>query len=94
MDLDPALTHLPIDHSLLADLDASQVPLSMKTYKDTLTTSGLKKNGHIFLQHDIHPLTVSEVAVQAVKLAKKKGYKLVTVGECLGQPNSKDWYRK
>ncbi|KAK3819535.1 MAG: hypothetical protein J3Q66DRAFT_334811 [Benniella sp.] len=72
----------------------TEVPLSMEVYKKALTTSGLKKNGRIFLQHDTHPKTATELASQAIALAKKKGYKLVTVGECLGQPKSKDWYRK
>ncbi|KAF9364338.1 hypothetical protein BGX34_001824 [Mortierella sp. NVP85] len=70
------------------------VAQSMAIYKKALTTSGLKKNGHIFLQHDTIATTATELASQAIALAKKKGYKLVTVGECLGQPNAKDWYRK
>ncbi|KAF9162977.1 hypothetical protein DFQ26_003068 [Actinomortierella ambigua] len=48
--------------------------------------------GHIVLNHETHRVTSLQVAPMAIDLAKVKGYKVVTVGECLGDPKS-NWYR-
>ncbi|KAF9964752.1 chitin deacetylase [Mortierella alpina] len=72
----------------------TEVEKSLAVYKAVLGRKGeIKKNGHIFLQHDIHEKTALELAPKAIDYALKKGFKVVTVGECLGQSKSK-WYRK
>ncbi|KAG0258108.1 hypothetical protein BG011_003539 [Mortierella polycephala] len=71
----------------------TDVGKSMKVYRDVLGKKGeIKKPGHIFLQHDIHKVTATILATQAIDFALSKGYKVVTVGECLGKPKS-SWYR-
>ncbi|KAK6344343.1 hypothetical protein TWF696_007982 [Orbilia brochopaga] len=45
------------------------------------------------IAHDIHPLTVSNLTVAMLDVIRRKGFKTVTVGECLGDPSS-HWYRK
>ncbi|KAF9085097.1 hypothetical protein BGX23_009972 [Mortierella sp. AD031] len=50
------------------------------------------KSGHIVLQHDTIQSTSELMAGQAIDHATKMGWKLVTVGECLGKPKS-TWYR-
>ncbi|KAG0352658.1 hypothetical protein BG005_007930 [Podila minutissima] len=51
----------------------------------------IKQPGHIVLQHEVHQVTVLQVAPMAIDLALVRGYKVVTVGECLGNPRS-NWY--
>ncbi|ORZ28356.1 hypothetical protein BCR41DRAFT_345166 [Lobosporangium transversale] len=66
---------------------------SLDLYKTVLKKSSeLKKPGHIFLQHDVHELTAKKVGPLAVDYALSKGYKVVTVGTCLGIPESA-WYK-
>ncbi|UNI23967.1 hypothetical protein JDV02_009752 [Purpureocillium takamizusanense] len=48
--------------------------------------------GFIVLAHDVHRQTVG-LASYMIETAKARGYKLVTVGECLGDPKE-NWYRK
>lgn len=48
--------------------------------------------GVIALAHDIHPDTVHSLAQFMIDKARSQGYKLVTVGDCLGDPQS-NWYR-
>ncbi|KAI6330805.1 hypothetical protein MCOR29_001748 [Pyricularia oryzae] len=54
-----------------------------------LTNSG---NGHIILAHDIHQATVERLAGHMIRTAKERGLRMVTVGECLGDPAA-NWYR-
>jgi peptidoglycan/xylan/chitin deacetylase (PgdA/CDA1 family) len=50
-------------------------------------------SSNIVLAHDIHAQTVWSLAEYMIKGARERGYKLVTVGECLADPK-KYWYRK
>ncbi|GJN66712.1 hypothetical protein PLICBS_000731 [Purpureocillium lilacinum] len=49
-------------------------------------------NSYIVLNHDTHEQTVTTLTDYMVQTAKDRGYKLVTVGECLGDPKE-NWYR-
>ncbi|KAF9943302.1 hypothetical protein BGZ75_007242 [Mortierella antarctica] len=72
----------------------TEVNKSLDVYKAVLGRKNeIKQKGHIFLQHDTHKSTALELAPQAIDYALSKGFKVVTVGECLGQSKSK-WYRK
>jgi hypothetical protein len=65
---------------------------SLKVYTDKVKKAN-GKPGEIVLQHETIKLTAQELAPRAIDYAQKMGWKLVTVGECLGK--SKDtWYRK
>ncbi|KAG0003356.1 hypothetical protein BGZ80_001295 [Entomortierella chlamydospora] len=66
---------------------------SYNLYKKVLTSSGVKKAGHIFLEHDVNHDTALVLAPEAIDLALKKGYKVVPVGTCLGASKS-SWYTK
>ncbi|KAF9928893.1 hypothetical protein FBU30_002035 [Linnemannia zychae] len=65
---------------------------SYKVYTDKVKQAS-GKGGDIFLQHETIQLTAQKLAPLAIQYAQKKGWKLVTVGECLGKPKS-TWYRK
>lgn len=49
-------------------------------------------NDYIVLSHDVHYQTVESLTAYMIELSIERGYKLVTVGECLGDPSS-NWYR-
>ncbi|KAF9147844.1 hypothetical protein BG015_010447 [Linnemannia schmuckeri] len=65
---------------------------SLKVYTDNIKKAN-GKPGDIVLQHDTIQMTAKELAPRAIDYAQKMGWKLVTVGECLGKPKS-TWYRK
>ncbi|ROV93197.1 hypothetical protein VMCG_08760 [Cytospora schulzeri] len=48
--------------------------------------------GKIVLAHDIQEKTAHELAEYMIEQADEHGYRLVTVGECLGDP-PRNWYR-
>ncbi|KAF9178387.1 chitin deacetylase [Haplosporangium sp. Z 767] len=69
------------------------VDASFKVYENALgKANAVSQPGHIFLQHDIHEYTVKKLAGKAIDYALGKGFKVVTVGECLGVSKSR-WYR-
>ncbi|KAF9360863.1 hypothetical protein BGX34_007463 [Mortierella sp. NVP85] len=67
------------------------VETSMRAYREALSQLDAHRRGHIALQHDTYK-TALKLGPTAVKYAKEKGFKIVTVGECLGEPQS-NWYR-
>ncbi|KAH7329529.1 hypothetical protein B0I35DRAFT_46757 [Stachybotrys elegans] len=49
-------------------------------------------NDYIILAHDVQYQTVVNLTAYMVTTARDRGYRLVTVGECLGDP-VENWYR-
>lgn len=57
-----------------------------------LAALGWGSDSKLVLAHDIHERTVYEFAEWMIDTAKGRGYRLVTVGECLGD-SVDNWYR-
>ncbi|KAF9084501.1 hypothetical protein BGX27_003790 [Mortierella sp. AM989] len=69
------------------------VEASLDVYRDALLApNATQRNGHIFLQHDTNRETALSLGPLAAEYALSRGYKVVTVGECLGEPQA-NWYR-
>ncbi|KAG0239166.1 chitin deacetylase [Actinomortierella wolfii] len=65
---------------------------SLKYYRTLFNnTEEINKPGHIVLQHEVYQTTSLHVAPVAIDLALINGYKVVTVGECIGDDKS-NWY--
>jgi hypothetical protein len=64
-----------------------------EVYSSALSSTKTKEGGFIVLAHDIHPDTVRTLTQYMIDTAKDLGYKLVTLGECLGDP-AKNWYSR
>ncbi|KAM0542280.1 hypothetical protein ACHAPJ_012888 [Fusarium lateritium] len=80
---------------IIADIDTNDwlhqtigdVEPSLEAYKD-----GLNNGGSIVLMHDVHINTVENILPQIIQATRQSGRKAVTVGECLGDPET-NWYR-
>ncbi|KAF4968388.1 hypothetical protein FSARC_4185 [Fusarium sarcochroum] len=55
-------------------------------------SSDSENNQYIVLAHDVHGQTVQNLTSYMIDTAQDRGYRLVTVGECLGDPQE-NWYR-
>jgi peptidoglycan/xylan/chitin deacetylase (PgdA/CDA1 family) len=55
-------------------------------------SSNSENNQYIVLAHDVHDQTVHNLTAFMIDTAQDRGYRLVTVGECLGDPRE-NWYR-
>lgn len=70
------------------DYDAARQTFSQAIQQGQGDGSG----GKIVLAHDIHDRTVHELAAYMIEEARDAGFRLVTVGECMGDPKQ-NWYR-
>ncbi|OAQ57743.1 chitin deacetylase [Pochonia chlamydosporia 170] len=69
----------------------SQIQKSKDIFAENISKES-SKNSYIVLAHDTHNQTATNLTAFMVQVAKDRGYKLVTVGECLGDPKE-NWYR-
>ncbi|KAJ6444658.1 polysaccharide deacetylase [Purpureocillium lavendulum] len=69
----------------------SLIQVSKDRYSNGMSNTSTS-NSYIVLAHDTHEQTVVSLTDYMVKTAKDRGYQLVTVGECLGDPKE-NWYR-
>ncbi|KAK9422502.1 hypothetical protein SUNI508_00365 [Seiridium unicorne] len=65
---------------------------AQNTYSTILTQHSPGSSAWISLAHDIQPNTVHGFAQYMIDQAEKLGYELVTLGQCLGDPEA-NWYR-
>lgn len=70
------------------DYDAARQAFSQAVQQGSWDGSA----GKIVLAHDIHDRTVHELAAYMIEQARDAGFRLVTVGECLGD-SEENWYR-
>jgi len=61
-------------------------------FNNALQAANADVSNFLVLQHDIHELTVTELVPYELPILLAKGYRAVTVGECLQDP-SENWYR-
>lgn len=72
--------------------DAALIQISKDRFSKGLSTSP-SNHDYITLAHDVHYQTVVNLTSYMIDLSLSRGYKLVTVGECLGDPKE-NWYRQ
>jgi peptidoglycan/xylan/chitin deacetylase (PgdA/CDA1 family) len=69
------------------------VELALESYQSTLRGKTPAQHSFISLQHDTLFETVYSWTPFVIKELKQRGYKFVTVGECLGETDPSQWYR-
>lgn len=71
---------------------AVDVHQAKHNFADRLAGKDSQGPGVIALAHDIHETTVHDLTQFMIDKAKNQGYRFVTVGQCLGDPEA-NWYR-
>jgi hypothetical protein len=66
--------------------------VSKATFNNALQAVNPNISNFLVLQHDIHQQTVEDLVPYELPILLSKGYRAVTVGECLQDP-SENWYR-
>ncbi|KAL7930305.1 carbohydrate-binding module family 18 [Trichoderma chlorosporum] len=86
-------------HIISTNLDTKDYenddPELIKKSKDkffTMQSPDESSHSYIVLAHDVHYQTVVSLAKYMIETSRSRGYQLVTVGDCLGDP-SENWYR-
>lgn len=78
--------HADIDTLDYANQSEEAIENSVQRFKD-----GLDQGGNLALAHDVHFWTVTRLASAMIDEVRARGLRAVTVGECLGDPES-GWY--
>ncbi|KAH8892816.1 glycoside hydrolase/deacetylase [Thozetella sp. PMI_491] len=71
--------------------DPNLIQNAMNNFDNAVSTNA-GQNAYISLEHDVHQYTVQALVPHIINTVKSRGYKAVTVGECLGDPSG-NWYR-
>lgn len=83
-------------HVIGLDLDTQDwehdYNVAEQNYLSKIRSSDPRSSSHLVLAHDIHKETVREFAQFMIDEGRAAGYRFVTVGECLGDPEH-HWYR-
>lgn len=67
------------------------IQTSMSIFDNAVSTNAAA-NAYISLEHDVHQYTAMSLVSHILATAQSRGYRTVTVGECLGDPPG-NWYR-
>ncbi|CAM1510179.1 Fc.00g005140.m01.CDS01 [Cosmosporella sp. VM-42] len=68
----------------------SEIQISKNTFSDAVSMDS-ESHHYIELSHDIHEQTAYNLTQFMIDIVNKRGYKAVTVGDCLGDP-PENWY--
>lgn len=86
-------------HVVNFDLDTkdyeNNTPDSIVTAKNTFSNAlaaGSSGSSFLVLAHDVHEQTATKLTPHMLEKIKEKGYRAVTVGECLGD-SAANWYK-
>lgn len=71
---------------------ASTISQSQDIFTNALATTSAASGGWLVLAHEVQQTTVDMLAGYMIDTAKARGYRLVTLGECMGDPEA-NWYR-
>ncbi|KAK1777790.1 hypothetical protein QBC45DRAFT_179572 [Copromyces sp. CBS 386.78] len=72
--------------------DAKQIQTSKNIWDKAIKNSNPSSDSFLHIEHDIHVQTVYNLTDYILTSLFSKGYRAVTVGECLGDP-AENWYR-
>ena len=94
-DLGYHLIYFDVDTDDYQQINASRIQNSKDWFKGNITKSGAtpEKNDWLAISHDIIEQTANNLTEYMLSTLTQLGYKAVTVGECLGDPEE-NWYRQ
>ena len=88
-----AIQNRDTDHSGSQYSDSLQLQWSLGNFSATLRSVSSSTNSFISLQHNQLSVTSNQFAPQAIDMVKGFGYRFVSLGQCLSNPSSSNWYR-
>jgi peptidoglycan/xylan/chitin deacetylase (PgdA/CDA1 family) len=74
------------------DYNQKEATLPKQWFKGNLTRTGDPNDPWITISHDIMNFTATDLTEYMLKTLTELGYRAVTIGECLGDPEG-NWYR-
>lgn len=73
-------------------MSEAKIAAAENRFASNVTAADPAKDGFLVIAHDIQGLTATQLTGFMLKTIQEKGFRGVTVGECLGDPKE-NWYR-
>ncbi|KAG4435749.1 hypothetical protein IFR05_008763 [Cadophora sp. M221] len=86
------ITYFDLDTADYLNDSPTLIQNSKTTFDNVLAGKSPSTDDFLVIGHDIHNQTANVLVEYMLQGLQSKGYKAVTVGECLGDPKS-NWYR-
>lgn len=86
------VTYFDLDTSDYLNTLPSTIINAQNIFSERVNASNPAVDDFLVIAHDIHQTTAEVLVEHMLKEMTAKGYKGVTVGECLGDPKE-NWYR-
>ncbi|KAF2447645.1 carbohydrate-binding module family 18 protein [Karstenula rhodostoma CBS 690.94] len=91
-DLGYVVTYFDIDTDDYNNDSPDKIQNAKNNFSKYFQTDNVATDKFLSIEHDIHEQTAHNLTEYMLKIIQDKGYRGVTVGECLGDP-AENWYR-
>lgn len=91
-DLGYHIVYFDFDTEGYLNSEPNRIELSEAIFDSQVDTRSPASGSWLNIEHDIHEPVAHQLTEYIVRGALERGWKLVTVGECLGDPQE-NWYR-
>ncbi|PVI05952.1 carbohydrate esterase family 4 protein, partial [Periconia macrospinosa] len=91
-DLGYVVTYFDLDTSDYLNTEPDKIQNAKDKFASSVQNSNSKTDKFLGIAHDIHQQTALNLTAYMLQIMSSKGYRGVTVGECLGEPEA-NWYR-
>ncbi|KAL1607853.1 hypothetical protein SLS60_002791 [Paraconiothyrium brasiliense] len=91
-DLGYVVTYFDIDTDDYDNDSPDKIQNAKNNFNKYFQTDNVATDKFLSIEHDIHEQTAHNLTEYMLQIIQEKGYKGVTVGECLGDP-AENWYR-
>ncbi|KAI4687419.1 hypothetical protein J4E81_008270 [Alternaria sp. BMP 2799] len=91
-DLGYVVSYFDLDTDDYNNVTPDKIQNAKDNVKKAIDPSNPQTDAFQAIAHDIHEQTAKNLTGYMIETMKAKGYKLVTLGECLGEPQT-NWYR-
>ncbi|KAJ4296711.1 hypothetical protein N0V90_006759 [Kalmusia sp. IMI 367209] len=92
VDLGYVVTYFDIDTDDYDNDSPALIQNAKDKFSSYFKTDNVATDKFLSIEHDIHEQTAHNLTEYMLKIIQEKGYRGVTVGECLGDP-AENWYR-
>ncbi|CAI6256713.1 unnamed protein product [Periconia digitata] len=91
-DLGYVVVYFDIDTTDYLNTTPDKIQNAKDVFAGYIQNSNPTTDTFLSIEHDIHQQTAQNLTVYMLQMLQDKGYRGVTVGECLGDPEA-NWYR-
>ena len=91
-DLGYHITYFTLDTDDYNQATPEKIQVAINNFDNAINPSNPARDKFLAIAHDIHQTTAQILTEHMLKTLQQKGYKAVTVGECMGDPKE-NWYR-